>query len=99
MPNPYHYRSVVNRLVRLSEATNPAHVRLKAVIALIRELSPSNPNRAINDQMLRSVDGSEFARHQLRDLYDRAHPLDQGPTAEPTLTTEEEAPDEDDDPL
>ncbi len=99
MPNPYHYRSVINRLVRLSEATNPAHVRLKAVIALIRELSPSSPNRAINDQMLQTVDGFEFARHQLRDLYDRAHLLDHGQTAESTLVSEEEAPEKDDDPL
>ena len=99
MPNPYHCRSVINRLVRLSEATNPAHVRLRSVIALIRELSPSNPNRAMNDQMLQSVDVFVFARHQLRDLYDRAHPLDHGQTAESTLTMVEEAPEEDDDPL
>ena len=121
MPNPYHYRAHINRLTRLTTSPNPGYIRLKAVCALLRELSPANPHSAVNNRMLQSIDPYEFARHKLRDLYDHAShhtkvapaqagassqislylplPLGEGwGEGSPTLT-EQESPEEDDDPL
>ena len=70
MPNPYHYRAHIDRLTRLTEGSNPGYIRLRAVIALLRELSPANPRSAANNRLLHSVDPFDLARHKLRDLYD-----------------------------
>ena len=104
MPNPYHYRTAINRLVRLTGPTNPSHVQLRAVIAIARELSPSNPRSAINNRMLQSIDAYEYARHTLRDLYDRADSLvGTGAShlgeADLASDSERDASEEDDDPL
>ncbi len=112
MPNPYHYRSVINRLTRLADAPNPAYIQLRAVTALLRELSPTNPRSTANNQMLQSVDPYDYARHKLRDLYDHAAPLGEAalpfppplPLGEgwgegPPASAEDESSKEDDDPL
>ncbi len=108
MPNPYHYRSTINRLTRLTGPSHPGYIRLRAVISLLRELSPANPRSAANNQMLQAVDPYEFARHKLRDLYDRADltktsPLGEGAPhlcgAEGAAFAGEKSPEEDDDPL
>lgn len=95
MPNPYHFQATIQRLTRLSEPANPAHVRLKATCALIRELSPSNPRHELNMRMLQAVNPFEFARHKLRDLYDGPETLcsHQSPVVT-TVCSEEEEPTE-----
>ena len=67
MPNPFYHRAAIDRLVRLSERPNPGHVRLAAVIKLIKATMPGNPG----NQLLLEAHPYEFARHKLRDLYDR----------------------------
>ena len=68
MPNPFHHRAAIDRLLRLSDKPNPAHVRLAAVIKLINATRPGNPG----NQLLLEAHPYEFARHKLRDLYDRS---------------------------
>ena len=116
MPNPYHYRSAINRLTRLTGPSHPGYIRLRAVTALLRELSPANPRAAANNRMLQAVDSYDLARHQLRDLYDHADPAKtsessfppplplgegwgEGPHSPTEDPTDEESPEEDDDPL
>ena len=111
MPNPYHFRARINRLTTPS---NAGYVRLRAVSAILRELSPANPRAAINNQMLQAVDSYDFARHQLRDLYDNASPhlnvapakagavpaqLEVAPAQAGAVPTQEESTEEDEDPL
>ena len=101
MPNPYHYRAVINRLASLADAPNPPQVQVAAAGALARELSPANPRHALSQRMLHAVDAFEFARHKLRDLYDTAAPLspDQPRIADVAGPEEEEPTQELDDPL
>lgn len=103
MPNPFHYRAVLNRLARLTEATNPAHVRVSAAIAMSKELLPGTERARLAQRMLRDANPFEFARHQLRDLYDGPGTLcpvsvDAAPAGVTDLD-EEDAPDEPEDPL
>ena len=97
MPNPFHHRAAIERLVRLSERPNPGHVRLAAVIKLIKATCPGNPG----NQLLLEAHPYEFARHKLRDLYDRAEPLvvTQSHAAIDAGSDEEESPEEAEDPL
>ena len=99
MPNPFHFRSAINQLTRLAALPNPAHVRLRALSAMAAHLSPANPRRELLQRMLRDANQYEFARHQLRDLYDRANPLTLQPTRIHPQAEEEELPEEADDPL
>jgi hypothetical protein len=99
MPNPYHYRAHINSLTRLTTASHPSYVRLRAVTALVRELFAPNPQSDINSRMLRAVDSYELARHQLRDLYDQAVPHAAVARAQAgAVLAEEESTEEDDDP-
>ena len=110
MPNPYYFRSVVDRLWRI--ANNPHATSLRALDALIREQRAlGTPGYAAAQQMLKAVDAYEYARHLLRDLYDRAQtspskgslcpplPLGEGWGEGSPVPLEEESSDEDDDPL
>ena len=99
MPNPFHFRSALNQLARLAARPNPAHVRLRAVSALAEQLSPANPRHGLIQRMLQAANPYEFARHQLRDLYDRADPLTPQPTRIHPHAEEEELTEEADDPL
>ena len=106
MKNPFYYRSTINRLNQLMGPANPGHVRLRAVTRLLRELSPQSPGSAENVRTLRAIDAFEFARHKLRDLYDRADSLLPASQPQPVpvlngapLLSEEDQPEEDDDPL
>ena len=104
MKNPFYYRSTINRLNQLMGPANPGHVRLRAVTRLLRELSPQSPGSAENVRTLRAIDAFEFARHKLRDLYDRPDSmvlaLEPAPgLSEDLAPSEEDQPEEDDDPL
>ena len=100
MPNAFHYRATLHRLAALADSSDP-HVCVSAAGVLARELSPANPRRPLVQQLLREADPYEFARHRLRDLYDGADPLSPEPsTADLTeVPTEEQAPEEEEDPL
>ena len=97
MPNPFYHRAVVNQLVRLSERPNPSHIRLAAVIRLIKATAPGNPG----NQLLLEAHPYEFARHKLRDLYDRSDTLApaQSGVAIAAGPEQEESPEEAEDPL
>ena len=99
MQNPYHYRTVVNRLWRIANGPHPGYICLRALDALAGDFTPHSPRFAIAQQMLRAVDPYEYARHLLRDLYDRADPFDHSQATDLTLLQEEELSEEDDDPL
>ena len=74
MPNPYYFRSVVDRLWRIANGTHPGDVSVRTVNNLIKAFPPGVSRYAAAQQMLRAVDAYEYARHLLRDLYDRASP-------------------------
>ena len=97
MPNPFYHRAVVDRLIRLSERPNPGYVRLAAVIKLIKATMPGSPG----SQLLREARPYEYARHKLRDLYDRAESAvpSQSRVALVDGPDEEETPEESEDPL
>ena len=101
MPNPFHYRQVLHNLARLASAPNPPHVQVQAAGALAQELSPANPRRDLIQLLLSEANSIEFARHKLRDLYDRAVPVASVESRQDgaVLLTEEEHPEQDDDPL
>ena len=72
MPNPYYFRTVVNRLWRIANGTHPGDVSVRAVNALIKTFPPDVPRYVVVQQMLNAVDAYDYARHLLRDLYDHA---------------------------
>ncbi|MCY3559275.1 MAG: hypothetical protein OXH13_11645 [Chloroflexi bacterium] len=99
--NPCRYRADLDRLARLADRPNPAHVRLSAACALVDELSPHNPRRDHVRRLLDLANPYEQARHKLRDLYDRSDspspPASSGGRC--LVETEGGLPTEDDDPL
>ena len=102
--NPFRYRATIDRLARLAERPNPAHVRVSAAGALVAELSPINPRRDLVRRLLEFANPFEHARHKLRDLYDSPSPPASGGgrchgVTEGGLPTEDALPTEDDDPL
>lgn len=101
MPNPFHYRAVLNRLATLTDAPNPAHVRVAAAVALTHELAPGTHRAQLAQRLLQDANPFEVARHQLRDLYDRPGPLCLVPSdpADAASLEEEEILDESEDPL
>ena len=118
MPNPYYFRSVVDRLWRIANGSHPGDVSVRTVNNLIKAFPPGVSRYAAAQQLLRAVDAYEYARHLLRDLYDHAQTSPSGggapqgaegaapaqtkvapAQAGAALPTEEEPPDEDDDPL
>ena len=108
MPNPYHYRAKIDRLWRRSGDHNPGYIRLKALDAIVRELFAPTERARLNYQMLLATDPYDVARHQLRDLYDRADLFPSPPASggerchevtEGGSPQDEESSEEDDDPL
>ena len=117
MPNPYYFRTVVNRLWRIANGSHPGDVSVRTVNNLIKAFPSDIPRYVAAQQMLNAVDAYDYARHLLRDLYDHAQTspsrggAPQGAEgAAPALTEvapaqagagpqDEEAPEEDDDPL
>ena len=104
MPNPYHFRSVVNGLWRIANDPYPGSPR--DLDALTREQRAiGTPGYAAAQEMLRAVDAYEYARHLLRDLYDRPGslcpplPLGEGWGEGFPIPQEEEPSEEDGDPL
>ncbi len=104
MPNPFHYRATLQRLARLSAPPHPPHVCVVAAIALATEFSPANPRHQLVQRLLQAAHPYEFARHQLRDLYDRpksvepVEPVEAAPEPAPVRLPDQEAPEDDDDP-
>ncbi|MXX31971.1 MAG: hypothetical protein F4066_00650 [Chloroflexi bacterium] len=72
MPNAFHYANTLHRIARLAGGAHPPHVRLRAALVLVDELSPNSPRRDVVSRMLLEANPFELARHKLRDLYDRA---------------------------
>ena len=106
MPNPYHFRARIDRLWRRSEAHNPGYIRLKALDAIMREMFAPTERARLNYETYLATDPYDVARHQLRDLYDRADlfpspPAERGemPKAEGGSPQGEESPEQEDDPL
>ena len=108
MPNPFHFRAKIDRLWRRSGDHNPGYIRLKALNAIVRELFAPTERARLNYQMLLATDPYDVARHQLRDLYDRASPSLSPPASgggrchgatEGGALSADESPEEDDDPL
>ena len=101
MPNPFHYRAVINRLARLTDAPYPPHVQVAAAVALSNELTPGSDRARLAQRLLMQANPFEFARHQLRDLYDRHGPISPHPAeqADDDCPEEQETPDEPEDPL
>ena len=107
--NPFRYRATIDRLARLAERPNPAHVRVSAAGALVKELSPINPRRELVHRLLDFANPFEHARHKLRDLYEQTPLASEGTLcpplppgegwAEGPLPTEDDLPAENDDPL
>ena len=106
MPNPYHFRARIDRLVQQGFGDGPAYLQLKALDTLVRELHAPNDRARANYKMYLATDPYDVARHKLRDLYDHATPeaslclplpLGEG-WGEGSPQSEEPA-DEDDDPL
>ncbi len=102
--NPFRYRARIERLWRQSNDHNPAYVRLKALNTVIRELFAPNPAAQANYALYLATDPFDVARHKLRDLYDSPLPPPTGGGRCPVgteggLPTEDQLPDEDDDPL
>ena len=48
MPNPFRHRAHIERHARLADPANPAHVQLRAVKVLIRELSQPDPRYIVD---------------------------------------------------
>ena len=108
MPNPFHFRAKIDRLWRRSGDHNPGYIRLKALNAIVRELFAPNERARLNHEMYFATDPYDVARHQLRDLYDRASPSLSPPAGgggrchgvtEGGSAQDEESSEEDDDPL
>ena len=111
MPNPYHFRANIDRLARYAHGPAPAYRRLDALDAIVREMYARTERARLNYQMYLATDPFDVARHLLRDLHDRcpvpplplgeACPaLDAGGWGEGSPTpTEDEPPEEVDDPL
>ena len=108
MPNPYYFRTVVDRLWRIANGTHSGDVSVRTVNNLIKAFPPDIPRYVAAQQMLDAVDAYDYARHLLRDLYDRTQtggsscpplPLGEGWGEGSPVPLEEEPPDEDDDPL
>jgi hypothetical protein len=72
MPNPYHFRARIDRLWRRSQVLNPGYIRLKALNAIVREVFAPTERARLNQELYFATDPYDVARHQLRDLYDRA---------------------------
>ena len=108
MPNPYHFRARIDRLVQQGFGDGPAYLQLKALDTLVRELHAPNDRARANYKMYLATDPYDVARHKLRDLHDSASlsllPPPSGGgrclvETEGGLPQDEQQPDEDDDPL
>ena len=113
MPNPYHFKANIDRLWRHSGSDAPAYRRLISLNKVMRQLFAHTERARLNYQRYLATDPYDVARHLLRDLYDHGDPL--APASEgalclplplgegwgegPSVLTEEETTEEDDDPL
>ncbi|MCY3922840.1 MAG: hypothetical protein OXG27_10665, partial [Chloroflexi bacterium] len=69
MPNPFHFRARIDRLVRQGFGDGPGYLCLKALDTLVRELHANNDRARANYRMDLATDPYDVARHKLRDLY------------------------------
>ena len=75
MPNPFHFRASIDRLWRTANGNAPAHRRLNALDAVVRELFAPNDRARRNHLMYLATDPFDVARHLLRNLHDRPGPV------------------------
>ena len=73
MPNRYHFRARIDRLVQQGFGNGPGYLRVKALDTLVRELHAPNDRARANYQLYLATDPYDVARHKLRDLYDQPH--------------------------
>ncbi|MXV80533.1 MAG: hypothetical protein F4007_07735 [Chloroflexi bacterium] len=100
MPNPYHLKANIDRLWRQANSNAPAYRRLNALDKVVRELFAHTERARLNYQLYLATDPFDVARHLLRDLYDRPGPMIlAGEDSLPVSFAEEEANEEDADPL
>ncbi len=103
MPNPYHFRANIDRLARYANGPAPAYRRLDALDTIVREMYARTERARLNYQMYLATDPFDVARHLLRDLHDHSSvpplPLGEGWGEGSPTPTEDEPPEEDDDPL
>jgi len=100
MPNPYHFRANIDRLWRQANSNVAAYRRLNALDMVVRELFAHTERARLNYQRYLATDPFDVARHLLRDLHDRPGPMVlAGEDSLPVSFAEEEANEEDDDPL
>ena len=90
MSFPINYRDAMNRLAHLSEPSEPAYVRVKALCALVRELSPANPHQRANHLALGLEPHPEVSAEAEQPA------LPEGGRRPFTLISMEDLPDEDD---
>ena len=53
MSSPLPYRDAITGLRELGRSHHPAHVRITALLALVREVSPSNPHHEAIERALK----------------------------------------------
>ena len=106
MPNRFHLRARMDNLWRQSADHNPGYIRLRALNAIVRELYAPTEQARLNQRLCFATDPFDVARHKLRDLYDREAPSVPAPEAPPgvdqgrgPVPSDDETPEEDDDPL
>ena len=111
MPNQFHYRAAIDNLWRRANGNAPAYRRLNALDAIVRELFAPTDRARLNYQRYLATDPFDIARHTLRDLYDQDAPqhferdhdapqlFEVAPAQAGAAFAQEEADDEDDDPL
>ena len=107
MSSPLTYRDAIAGLRELGRSHHPAHVRITALLALVREVSPSNPHHEAIERALKPevspnptypekpptrAERKRFHLNPLGLVDPLAHIYDPPPE-------EEEDPEEEDDPL
>ena len=105
--NPFRFRANIDRLWRRANSNAPAHRRLNALDAVVRELFAPNDRARRNHRMYLATDPFDVTRHLLRDLHDHPNsntalcpplPLGEGWGEGPPLLADDTQLEEDDDP-
>ena len=100
MPNHFQLRATIDHLWRQSQAPTADYRRLRALKAITRELFAPTLRAQLNYQLYFGTCPFDVARHKLRDLYDHVNPETIALLgAEEIIRSEDDAPEEPEDPL